>query len=399
MFLRQDTVVSALPEFEDEKTRTLGPSPAPKAPKAPATPAQRAVAALSQPVPQLPPQWGSAPAKRTSASPPLAPLPRKPAEPKKPDFKLPMADFEPSVIEQMPVQLRALAAATPGPAPAAHTPHPTPHTQTPTPAPTPQPRGKVLAFFACRGGAGATSLAVNTAAQLARAGRSVCIVDLDLQMGDVFVALDLDAQATSLAALAREASTIDPAALRRRLARHDSGLYALGQTGHLDDIDSQLVERMPALLSTLADQFEYIVVDGIRDFGDYALAVLDMADQVAMVMTQDVASVRRAGRAIQLFRRLGYGDAKLKLVLNRTARGARVDAGEVTRSLKLPVAAEVRNDWKKMRGAFDEGALVGDVARGSGVARDLTHLADLMAGPRASTPPARKRGWFGRGGK
>jgi len=258
-------------------------------------------------------------------------------------------------------------------------------------------RGKVLAFFGCRGGAGTTTLAVNTAASLARAGKSVVLVDLDLQLGDVFVALDLDPQSTSLAALAREASTIDGAALRRRLARHDSGVYALGQTGHLGDIDGHLVERLPALVSTLADHFDYVVVDGIRDFGDYALAVLDMAQHVAMVLTQDVASVRRAARAIQLFRQLGYGDAKIKLILNRTARGSRVDAAEVSRALKLPVAVAVRNDWKKMRDAFDDGALIGDVARGSGVSRDLHELAELLGGVRTAAP-ARRFALFGRKG-
>src|SRR3990172_9563219 len=99
------------------------------------------------------------------------------------------------------------------------------------------------------------------AATLARAGKRVCVVDLDLQLGDVFVALDLQPE-TSLAALAREASTIDGAALRRRLARHDAGFYALTQVGRIDDIDEHLVERMPALLAALTAEFDYVLVDG-----------------------------------------------------------------------------------------------------------------------------------------
>ena len=176
-------------------------------------------------------------------------------------------------------------------------------------------------MFGCRGGAGSTTLSVNMAAQLVRSGCSVCVLDFDLQLGDVFVALDME-PVTSIAALAREASTIDDAALKRRLARHDSGIYALTQTGRIDDIDPRMVERIPALLSRLVDQFDYVIVDGVRDFGDYALAVLDMADQVGLVLAQDVASVRRAARVITLFRDLGYSDDKLRVIVNRRVRRA-----------------------------------------------------------------------------
>src|SRR5262245_4731602 len=55
-----------------------------------------------------------------------------------------------------------------------------------------QPKGQVLVVFGCRGGAGSTTIAVNVAASMARAGKNVCLVDLDLQLGDVATALDLD---------------------------------------------------------------------------------------------------------------------------------------------------------------------------------------------------------------
>jgi pilus assembly protein CpaE len=259
-------------------------------------------------------------------------------------------------------------------------PAPEPEPPRPTPAPALAMRGKVICMFGCRGGAGATTLAVNAAAGLARAGNSVCLMDLDLQLGDVFVALDLEPE-TSIAALAREASTIDGAALKRRLARHDAGFYAVTQTGRIDDIDEHLVERMPALLATLTTQFDYVIVDGIRDFGDYALSVLDMADAVALVATQDVASVRRAARVITLFRQLGYGDRKLKLVVNRATRRAPVNDAEIARALGMPVTARVRNDYRRVRAALDDGALIGDVARGSGVAKDLVEVTEALAAP------------------
>jgi len=403
--LREDTVITANPhhraddDFDDEKTR------AGRRPKFIQSRTDAAIAAIGSGAPPAPRGWqAQQPRLRVIAEPPQTmaavpsaaarrPPPAPPAPPsrarrgsspppapagKKAIMPIPEPCFEPSVVAEMPLP----PAAPPADA------QPEPSAQADAAA-----QGKVIVMFGCRGGAGSTTLAVNTAANLARAGKRVCVVDLDLQLGDVFVALDL-APDTSIAALAREASTIDAAALVRRLARHDSGIYAISQTGHLDDVDPQLAERMPALMSTLCDHFDYVIVDGVRDFDDCALAALDMADTIALVMSQDVASVRRARRAVQIFRQLGYGDAKLRLVLNRARRGARVDDAEVARALGLAVGARVRNDYKRAVRAMDDGALLGDVARGSGIASDLAALAANLGGTR--TAPAARRGFLSR---
>ncbi len=248
----------------------------------------------------------------------------------------------------------------------------------PPPATAAAVQGKILVFFGCRGGAGATTLSVNAASSLVRTGSSVCLLDLDLQLGDVFVALDLEAN-TSISALAREAGLIDGAALRRRLQRHDSGIYALSQTGRLDDVDPELADRMPALLASLCDHFDYVLVDGVRDFSDHALAVLDMADKIALVVTQDVPAIRRAGRVTHLFRKLGYSEHKIQLVVNRHLPKAALDETEIERALGLPIAGRVRNDYARMRMAMDDGALLHDVARNSGIAEDVDLLGRVLS--------------------
>jgi pilus assembly protein CpaE len=263
--------------------------------------------------------------------------------------------------------------------------------------PAPSARGKIIVVFGCRGGAGATMLAVNAGAHLARSGKSVCVVDLDLQLGDVFVALDLEPN-TSLSALAREAGNLDAAGLKRRLVRHESGLFCLSQTGRLDDVDPELAEHMPSLLEMLKEHFDYVIIDGVRDFGDHALAALDVADKIALVLTQDVQAVRRAARVAQIFRRLGYPDKKVHVILNRHTGKAHVDEGEVERVLGMPVSATIRNDYPRMQKALDEGSLLHDVARGSGVARDVEKVSrSLLSEPQRREPdPEERIGFFAR---
>ena len=299
------------------------------------------------------------------------------------------------------------AVAAPGhalPAPRAALPPPVrpPPPRASEPVAIPRPalgrRGQVIVVFGCRGGAGATMLSVNTAAELARCGRTVCLVDVDLELGDVFVALDLAPQA-SLARVAADAAQLDPAALRRRLAHHRSGLYATTQVGEPDEVGaSAMARRIPELLHGLAAHFDDVVVDGVRDFDDIAVASLAAADQILLVLTQDVLSVRRAARAITRLRRLGHGAERVRLVVNRARGGAEIDDDAIQRALGLRVASVVRDD-PRVTTALDDGALLSDLPRARGVAADVSELAGLVAagaGPRTIATPRRPRGLLGR---
>lgn len=290
---------------------------------------------------------------------------------------LPTVEVEPevSVIERMPMPPRVAPAPAPAFVPLA-------------------PRAcDLTVVFSCRGGSGATTIAVNTAALVARAGRSVCVLDLDLQLGDVCTALDLQPQ-TSLSSVAREAHTLDAVSLRRRLAQHGSGVCALSQAGHVDDLDPQLPARMPSLLATLRANFDHVVVDGVRDFGDLSLAAIEVATRIVLVVTQDVASVRRAARVLGLLGSLGIDDARVSLVINRAVRRSAIDDAAIERALAKPIAAHVRED-ARVGESLDAGALLVDVARSRPVVDDLAAVTALCR-PADPTTSVRKgpRRWF-----
>ena len=92
--------------------------------------------------------------------------------------------------------------------------------------------------------------------------------------------------------------------LKRRLVRHESGVFVLAQGGRLEEIDETLPSKIRALLSTLARNFDTVIIDGVNDFSELALAAIDASNVVALVLTQDVLAVRRARRVIDICRQL-----------------------------------------------------------------------------------------------
>jgi pilus assembly protein CpaE len=242
----------------------------------------------------------------------------------------------------------------------------------------PARRGTVVAVFSAKGGSGATTVAANLARGLVASGRTV-LVDVDLQMGDALVFLDL-AASFGWRDLVRELPRLDDELLERSLVRHGSGLFVVAETGSVEDAEPIATHDLAAALSYLRGHADWIVVDGLRDFGDAALAVLDLADVVLLTFTQDVPALKNASRCVAVFRRLGYGPGKVRLVVNRYQKHGKLGLDAIADALKAPVDATIANDFPTVMAAINGGKLLADAAPRAHVTRDLEALVARVAG-------------------
>ncbi len=256
---------------------------------------------------------------------------------------------------------------------------------------------RMVVFFGPKGGVGATTLACNVGGILARNGRPAVLVDLDLQLGAVPVSLGVQPR-HSISTLVREAQSVGglgAGPLRTELDAHPSGLRIAAQT-RIEDLGAVTVKRLPRFFDALGAGFGMVLVDGLRDFNDHAVASMDLAHMVVIVITQDVPAVRAGARALRIFRRLGYKDDRLLLVVNRYHRRAPVGLDDIRRVLGMPVHARVHNDFPLIEQALNRGQLVEHIQPRSRPARDLLALAALVAGDVKPTPVTEERGLLGR---
>jgi pilus assembly protein CpaE len=258
--------------------------------------------------------------------------------------------------------------------------------------------GRLIVVFSCKGGSGSTTIATNLAGALLpeserepeQAAEHVVVVDLDLQMGDVLVSLDLACR-YSFGDMLRNLRRLDRQLLYASLTQHRSGIHVLAQSERIEDAEELTPSGVGHVLALLRRHFEYVVVDGLRDFGEQALVALDMADTVLLTVTQDVPALKNAHRCLDILRRLGYGDEKLRLVVNRQQRGGMLDLEAIADALHLPVTAAVGNDFPTVIKAVNEGTLLLRAAPRAQVTRDIRSLAAILRGA-----PLARKGLFGR---
>ena len=239
--------------------------------------------------------------------------------------------------------------------------------------------GRVALFFSCHGGSGSTIIVTSAAALLARSGLEVCILDLDLQFGDVLTTLNMEPD-YSLAEAIEDLARDDISEVYERLPRHGSGLRVLAQSGRIDGLSRVEAAPLAELLAALVGCCDAVLVDGVRDFNDFALGVLDLADEVILVATQDVPTVRGLAMRLDVFEQLGYAADELVVVVNRHGKRSPVSLDALRELLEVRPAFVIANDFRRVHHAANLGAPLGDCEPQARVTRDIAALTEAVFG-------------------
>lgn len=170
-------------------------------------------------------------------------------------------------------------------------------------------QGHIIAVAQSRGGVGSTTVAVNLADQLL-GGRGnflrrdpshkVAIVDFDLQFGTVGSYLDVEDQDTLLQ-LAQDGTVPDATFLRQSMVTLPNGLDVLAAPSKFAPLDSLRADQVAAILESLRQSHDYVVVDLPRALVGWIEPIVQRADEIILVTDIGVSSVRHCRRLIDFF--------------------------------------------------------------------------------------------------
>ncbi len=180
------------------------------------------------------------------------------------------------------------------------------------PAPT---RARVIVVASPKGGVGKSTVAASLAVLLAAQDplRTV-LVDLDMQFGDVTTLLDLSPGHT--VSDAASSGTHDSMLLKTFLTPHPSGLLVLAGAESPLAGDAVSGEQASEVLGILISQFATIVVDTASGLTDHTLAALEVADDIVLVSSMDLTSIRALRKEAEVLDVLGLSSAARHVVLN-----------------------------------------------------------------------------------
>jgi MinD-like ATPase involved in chromosome partitioning or flagellar assembly len=197
---------------------------------------------------------------------------------------------------------------------------------------------RTIMVSSTKGGTGKTSIAVNVAVELAALHLRTLLIDLDVQFGDVGIALGLDRPEKTLYDLAATAGELDAEKLRSYIVRHPAGPHVLPAPLRPEDGEHVDAARVAAVLQVAREIYDTIVVDTAPLFDGPMLTALDRSDLLLLVSTPDVPSMKNIRLALQTLELLGFPVERVALVANR----AGMAGGASTKDVAATIGREIR---------------------------------------------------------
>jgi pilus assembly protein CpaE len=218
-------------------------------------------------------------------------------------------------------------------------------------------RGKVITLVGAKGGTGVTSLALHLALQLAQEGKRKCVlVDQHPALGDASLYLGTGRHQYSFYELASNAERLDEELLRGFLLQHSSGLHLLDSPEAVDAMHGASPSAVEHTLAFLADTYQFVIVDCPPGLTDGTRACISQSDQVAIVMTAELPSVRNTVRYIEHLSRLGYSSNSIHVVLNRHSNKGPLSDERIEKALGREISLRVPNSYNEVIRAINTGA-------------------------------------------
>jgi pilus assembly protein CpaE len=256
-----------------------------------------------------------------------------------------------------------------------------------------QPDGRVVTVFSPKGGAGKSVVSSNLATLFAERGRRTLLVDCDLQFGDAAIMLGLEPQRT-LHDLLAVPGPVQPERIGDCAIRHRSGLDVLAAPLDPEEAESIADEQIGELLAAARGAYDEVVVDTMPFFHGAVLSAVDRSDEVLVVCTPDVPTLKNVRLALQTLDLLGVDRDRVRVVLNRASARVGYRAAQVAAALEREVEIELPED-EAVAVAVNQGSSVGECRAGSPFARAIGQLADRLAPPKVEP----RRRLFALGGR
>ena len=244
---------------------------------------------------------------------------------------------------------------------------------------------EIYSFLPANGGAGVTTLAIQTAMQLLSGGlrgqSTTCLVDLDFQNGACADYLDLEPR-LNLSEIEPRPERLDRQLLEVMLSYHASGLALIAapnRPAELRSFDPDMVMRLLDLVST---NFNYVVFDLPHTWFSWTDSVLLGSNRLFVVSEMTVPSLRHAKQlADAIAERLKEGPAP-KIIVNRFEQrlfGPGLRRSDIEQALGDRFATVIPNHYQLVREAIDRGVPLDDIKPGNKISQQIKKLIEQQA--------------------
>lgn len=254
-----------------------------------------------------------------------------------------------------------------------------------------QHRSAIVVVFSAKGGCGKTTTATNLAIAFGNLGLRTCVVDFDLQFGDIAVALQLPTSRTISDALSMELS-LDRLGVTGLTVPINDKVDAL--LAPLNPSDAELIsgDLGEKILIGLQEEYDIVVVDSPPAFTEVMVRSFDLADMTLLLTTLDTPAIKNLVSSIRTLDALGLQNKRRRVIVNRSDSRAGLDISDVEAAIDMSVSGQLKSSVDVPASTNQGVALISWKPRHR-FSQDIQKLASTVCDDLGLQPKIEKRGF------
>jgi pilus assembly protein CpaE len=244
------------------------------------------------------------------------------------------------------------------------------------------PIGRVVAVIGARGGAGSSTLSHNIGWCIAEELHiNTTIVDLDLPFGTVGLDFNDEASQGVCDALAAP-ERLDDVLLDRLLLKRGDHLSLFTAPAALERDYDAVPESYEAVIDAVRQTTPCVILDLPHGWSPWIKATLLAADDVVIVATPDLTSLRNAKNIIELVKNARPNDTPPRLVINQvgTPKRPEIPSKDFAETMGIDPSAIIAFEPALFGQAANNGQMVIELAPKAPVSESLRRLCRVLTG-------------------
>ncbi|MFZ7943944.1 AAA family ATPase [Neobacillus sp. 19] len=196
-------------------------------------------------------------------------------------------------------------------------------------------QGKVIAVSSPKGGVGRTVLTINLAVAFAKMGKRVAVIDGNLQFGEVGIYYNVKPKKT-IYEWVKEGYGRPNYSISQYMTTVDSGVSVLSAPPRPEFFEGISEKHMKEAIEEVKNQFDIILIDMPVYLSEIHLRCLDLADEILLLSLNEISGLRLCQLYLDTLEAI-HLRGKVKLILNRNAKGQGLDQKRIEEILTIDV--------------------------------------------------------------
>lgn len=202
-------------------------------------------------------------------------------------------------------------------------------------------RGRSVLVYSAKGGCGKTTISTNLASAIAaESGKRVCLIDLDLQFGDVAIAMRAEPEKT-ISNLVEIKEHLDEAGIESALTHHSTNLDLLlapVSPADVESIDSDLVAK---ILGYLMQMYDLVIIDSSPTLNEIMMKVFEIVDVALLLTTLDMPAIKNLKVALGTLDAINFAPERRFVIVNRSDAKIGLTIADVAELVGVDVFAAI----------------------------------------------------------